>query len=198
MLAPADRPGQEGIWHEKDLRACFVSKPAADGFLPDEDLDKVQELAAKTFTDEKGITRRLLTDDEITMLSIRKGTLTAQERNQMQGHAASTWNILSQVQFPDDYANVPTWAASHHELLNATGYTKGLAGNEIPREVRLLTILDIFEALTAKDRPYKPPIPLEKAWKILDSMVREGALDGEMLAEFRESGAWKQIADSGH
>ena len=127
------------------------------------------------------------------MLSIRKGTLTAQERSQMQGHAAYTWNILNQVQFPDAYANVPVWAASHHELLNATGYTKGLAGDKIPREVRLLTILDIFEALTARDRPYKPPIPPEKAWKIMDKMVREGALDGNMLAEFRESRAWEQI-----
>ena len=60
-------------------------------------------------------------------------------------------------------------------------------------EVRLLTILDIFAALTAKDRPYKPPMPVEQAWKILDSMVRDGALDGEMLAEFRESQAWEQV-----
>ena len=173
----------------------FICRVNSAGFLPDEDLSKVQELAAKTYTDEKGTTQPLLTTEEITMLSIRKGTLTAQERSQMQGHAASTWNILKQVQFPDMYASVPAWAASHHELLNATGYTKGLAGDEIPREVRLLTILDIFEALTAKDRPYKPPIPLEKAWKILDSMVQEGALDGEMLAEFRESRAWEQILE---
>lgn len=174
---------------------AFIRRVNSAGFLPDEDLKKVQELAAKTFTDETGATQRLLTDGEITMLSIRKGTLTAQERSQMQGHALSTWNILTQVQFPDDYANVPAWAASHHELLNAKGYTKGLAGDEIPREVRLLTILDIFEALTAKDRPYKPPIPLEKAWKILDSMVQEGALDGEMLAEFKESRAWEKITE---
>ena len=180
---------------EADDDLAFICRVNSAGFLADEDLCKVQELAAKTFTDEKGTTQRLLTDGEITMLSIRKGTLTAQERSQMQGHAASTWSILSQVQFPDAYANVPGWAASHHELLNATGYKKGLSGNDIPREVRLLTILDIFEALTAKDRPYKPPIPLEKAWKILDSMVQEGALDGGMLAEFRESQAWEQIME---
>jgi HD-GYP domain-containing protein (c-di-GMP phosphodiesterase class II) len=137
----------------------------------------------------------LLTDEEITMLSIRRGTLTDEERNKMKGHAISTWRILNQVQFPAEYANVPAWAASHHELLNATGYTKGLTGNEIPKEVRLLTILDIFEALTAKDRPYKQPVPLDETWKILDRMVREGAIDGEILAEFRESRAWEQIID---
>ena len=127
------------------------------------------------------------------MLSIRKGTLTAHERSLMQEHVTSTWRILNQVHFPEEFSSVPAWAASHHELLNASGYTHKLSGKEIPREVRLLTILDIFEALTAKDRPYKPPIPLEKAWAILDNMVQEGALDGEILAEFRESRAWEQI-----
>ena len=71
-----------------------------------------------------------------------------------------------------------------------------MSGPEIPREVHLLTILDIFEALTARDRPYKLPIPLEKAWEILESMVQEGALDGEILAEFRESRAWEKILKS--
>ena len=196
MLEGRITAGQYGRAAEEaeDILA-FICRVNSAGFLPDEDLARVRELAAKTYTDENGATQRLLTDGEITMLSIRRGTLTAQERSQMQEHAASTWNILNQVQFPDAYANVPGWAASHHELLNATGYMKMLSGDEIPREVRLLTILDIFEALTAKDRPYKPSIPLEKAWKILDNMVQEGALDGEMLAEFRESGAWKQIAE---
>ena len=129
------------------------------------------------------------------MLSIRKGTLTDHERSLMQEHASSTWHILSQVHFPEAFASVPVWAASHHELLNATGYTHRLSGKEIPREVRLLTILDIFEALTAKDRPYKPPIPLEKAWNILDNMVREGALDGKILADFKESRAWERVVE---
>ena len=181
---------------EMEDTLAFIRRVNSAGFLPDEDLEKVKELAGRTYTDEKGETQQLLTDGEITMLSIRKGTLTAEERSQMQGHAASTWNILSQVQFPDAYAKVPGWAASHHELLNATGYTKGLAGKEIPREVRLLTILDIFEALTAKDRPYKPPIPLERVWKILDSMVQEGALDGELLDEFRESRVWELVLNA--
>ena len=171
----------------------FICRVNTGGYLTDENLRKVQELASKTFLDEEGTEHRLLTEEEITMLSIRKGTLTDKERREMQEHATSTWNILRQVRFPDQYAKVPEWAASHHELLNASGYTRGLAGAQIPREVRLLTILDIFEALTAKDRPYKPPIPLEKAWSILDKMVEEGALDGEMLKEFRESRAWEQI-----
>ena len=174
----------------------FICRVNGMGFLPDEDFERVRNLSSRTYTDENGTERKLLTDEETTMLSIRKGTLTAQERSQMQGHVVSTWHILNQVQFPAQYADVPGWASAHHELLNATGYPRGLSGPEIPREVHLLTILDIFEALTARDRPYKLPIPLEKAWEILNSMVREGALDGEILAEFRESRAWEKILKS--
>ena len=176
---------------EDDL--AFICRINKAGFLPEDDLRRIRDLGQKTFEDEDGTGKRLLTDEEILMLSIRKGTLTDRERSVMQGHASSTWNILSQVCFPEQYAAVPVWASSHHELMNAKGYSKHLSGKEIPREVRLLTILDIFEALTARDRPYKPPMPAEKAWDILDSMVREGALDGSILSEFRESGAWTRI-----
>ena len=79
------------------------------------------------------------------MLSIRKGTLTAEERSVMQSHASVTRRILSQVRFPEEYATVPEWASSHHELLNGTGYPDKKTGDDISREVRLLTILDIFE-----------------------------------------------------
>lgn len=143
--------------------------------------------------DRRPPSKPLLTEDEITMLSIRKGTLSDEERRQMQGHATSTWNILKQVDFPAQYANIPLWASSRHELLQGKGYPKGLSGDSIPKEVRLLTILDIFEALTAKDRPYKSPYPIDRTWKILNSMVEEGSLDGDLLALFRESRAWATI-----
>ena len=134
--------------------------------------------------------------NQIAMLSIRKGTLTDEERAVMQGHATSTWNILNQVQYPAQYASIPLWAASHHELLQGKGYPRGLSGDAIPREVRLLTILDIFEALTAKDRPYKKPYTLDKTWQILGSMVQDGSLDGDMLSLFRESHAWEKVVSS--
>ena len=88
------------------------------------------------------------------------------------------------------------WASSHHELLQGKGYPNGLSGDRIPKEVRLLTILDIFEALTAKDRPYKSSYSLDKSWGILDSMVKEGSLDGSLLSMFKESRAWACIYDS--
>ena len=170
----------------------FISRVNSEGPLPEEDLERIGSLSGMTFEDENGGTQPLLTDEEIAMLSIRKGTLTQKERSEIQQHAASTWNILKQVRFPEKYRDVPLWASRHHELLNGAGYPKLPADWVIPREVRLLTILDIFEALTAKDRPYKPPIPLDRAWKILDFMVQEGSLDGELLEEFKRSGAWKE------
>ena len=179
---------------DTDNNLEFICRVNAIGSLSDEELERIRNLSSVTFTDENGAAQKLLTDEETAMLSIRKGTLTAQERGVMKEHVVSTWNILKNVQFPDQYAEVPIWASSHHELLNAKGYFKGMQGKEIPREVRLLTILDIFEALTSKDRPYKHPVPLEKTWSILDNMVQEGALDGEILSEFNKSRAWEEIA----
>ena len=185
----------EFLQKQKELEdtLAFIERVNAGGYLSDENLDKVNALRVKTYVEEDGTNRQLLTDDEIAMLSIRKGTLTAEERSLMQGHASSTWNILNQVHFPAQYAYVPMWAASHHELLLGNGYPNGISAASIPKEVRLMTILDIFEALTAKDRPYKTPYPLETAWDILDGMVREGSLDGELLASFKESRAWEKI-----
>ena len=101
-----------------------------------------------------------------------------------------TWNILNQVDFPAQYANIPTWAASHHELLQGSGYPSGVSGESIPKEVRLLTILDIFDALTARDRPYKKPMSAEKALETLGAMADEGSIDPEILKLFTESEAW--------
>lgn len=164
------------------------------GFLPDEDLAKIDELAARTYIDAHGTPQPWITEAEHIFLSVRKGSLTAEERKIMESHVVMTSRILEQVSFPKAYNQVPKWAAAHHELLNGRGYPNHLSGEEIPREVRLLTILDVFDALTARDRPYKPGMPVEKALSILDSMVNEGSIDGELLGLFRESKAWEGMA----
>ena len=125
------------------------------------------------------------------MLSVEKGTLTDEERKQMQNHVVVTADILSQIAFPDELKTVPVWAGQHHELLNGKGYPQGLEADQICTEVRLITILDIFEAITSKDRPYKDEISPEKAFMIMDKMVEEGSVDGRLLELFKESEAWK-------
>ena len=177
---------------ELDEAAEFVTRINKAGFLPDEDLAKVDELAKKVYTDENGRLNPWITEEEHTDLSVRKGTLTAEERKIMESHVVVTGKILGPVTFPKQYANTPIWAAAHHELLNGKGYPNHLTAADIPQEVRLLTILDVFDALTARDRPYKPAMPIEKALSILHSMVDEGSLDKDILSLFEESKAWEE------
>ena len=100
---------------------------------------------------------------------------------------------MKNVSFPEAYSQVPIWASAHHEFLNGKGYPKHLTAGEIPPETRLLTLLDIFEALTARDRPYKSAMPVEKALSILQNMVEEGSIDGNLLALFVESHTWEGV-----
>ncbi len=180
---------------ERQEWLSLIEKINTAGFLSDEEAAQVQALAALHYTEEDGTAVPVLTAEETTCLMIKKGTLTDEERTLMNSHVVVTKKILERVCFPEGYAMVPEWAGSHHELKNGTGYPDHKQGDEIPKEVYLLTILDIFEALTAKDRPYKKAIPLEKAWAILHSMADEGSLDKDMLDLFEKSGAWKVIGE---
>jgi HD-GYP domain-containing protein (c-di-GMP phosphodiesterase class II) len=108
----------------------------------------------------------------------------------MESHAAITAKLLGQMAFSKHYKHVPEWAAAHHELLDGTGYPNGLANDAIPPEVRLLTILDVFDALTAADRPYKPALPTERALAVLDAMAEDGRLDASLLSLFKACEPW--------
>ncbi len=173
---------------------ALIEKADGMGFLPDDVLAAINEFAKRTYLNEAGAEQPWLTEDELTCLSIRKGTLTTAERQIMENHVVVTSRILEQVAFPEEYANVPVWASAHHELLNGKGYPLHQTAESLPPEVRLLTILDVFDALTAKDRPYKPGMPVEKALSILHSMVNEGGLDETILALFEQSRAWEDPA----
>ena len=170
---------------------ALIEKADRAGFLPDDMLAAIDEIAKRTYLNEAGEELPWITEEEHVCLSVRKGTLTAVERLIMEDHVVVTGRILDQVAFPDEYANVPLWAAAHHELLNGKGYPQHRTAESLPDEVRLLTILDVFDALTAKDRPYKPGMPVEKALSILHSMADEGSMDKNILALFEESQAWE-------
>jgi HD-GYP domain-containing protein (c-di-GMP phosphodiesterase class II) len=133
----------------------------------------------------------LLLEKELEALTVQRGTLTDKERRAIERHVEYTGSLLSKMVFEGDYENVPSWAAMHHEMLNGSGYPGHLRGDQIPKEVRLITILDIYDALTEK-RPYKKPMSPEKAFDILKDMCREGKLDRTILEEFKRSGAWKR------
>lgn len=195
--------GQISLEEREDISQCtrraqaLVKAVNTAGFLPDERLAELEALHAAVWTDEHGLPHPWLTDEEFRMLSIRRGTLSAEERGVMEEHVRITDRLLSQIQFSGDLSHVREWAASHHELLNGSGYPNHLRGDEIPEEVRILTILDIFDALVADDRPYKPGMPVEKALGILTAMAeKEGKLDPELTRLFIESGCWKEKEDT--
>ena len=162
------------------------------GFLPDEKLAAIRALGAATANGPDGPTPYLL-DDELNCLLVRKGTLTDEERKIMESHVTMTRRMLCEMNFPKRYQLIPAWASSHHEYLNGSGYPDRLTADEIPTEVRALTILDIYDALTARDRPYKPAMPIEKAFAIMDDMAKGGQLDATLWDQFKMSEAWKEI-----
>lgn len=159
----------------------LIHRIDAAGFLPDEEYAAVQELAKCYYEKENGEQIFYLTERERVCLSIRKGTLTDDMRKEMESHVVMTSKILSKVYFNKNYIEVPKWAGEHHEFLNGTGYPNHLTEKDLSIEARILTVTDIYDALTCTDRPYKKPMPREKAISILTSMADEGKVDLQLV-----------------
>jgi HD-GYP domain-containing protein (c-di-GMP phosphodiesterase class II) len=160
------------------------------GFIQDETYAQLQVIGDKSGFGPDGEIP-FLTNVEKACLAIRKGTLTAEERAVIESHVNMTRVMLDEMNFPKHFRCVPEWASSHHEHLNGKGYPHGLEGEAIPFEVRIISLLDVFDALTAKDRPYKPAMPLEKAFAILGDMAKHEQIDGSLLEDFINSKAWE-------
>lgn len=156
-------------------------------FVSDEKLARLREVAAKT-VEIHGEIQPLLSPDEVENLSVRRGTLTQAERDIIQNHAVMTGKILSQMPFPKKLKNVPLYAEAHHETLNGKGYPKGLMADQIPLQARIIALADVFEALTASDRPYKKRNSLDQAMDILNRMAKEGHIDPDIFELFRKEG----------
>ncbi len=160
------------------------------GYLKDEDILEINRLANREFLDENFVMTKVLKPIELHNLLVRKGSLTDEEREIMENHVVTTQNILSNMKFTRDFVNVPEWASLHHEFLDGSGYPNKFSEGEICNEIRIITIIDIFEALTA-ERPYKKPLSPEKSLEILNSMANEGKIDRSILDLFIESKAWE-------
>ena len=181
------------IYEIKKAEELIESVNDAKHYVTDEDIKALRQLTKRTYTDKNGEVKHWLTEDEYNMLSIRKGTLSDNEREIMESHVVLTEKLLSQIQFSKELSHVREWASAHHEYLSGDGYPKHLSGNEIPVEVRILTILDIFDALTADDRPYKPGMSIEKALSVLKDMAEnEGKLDKALTDSFIKSHCWEK------
>ena len=131
---------------------------------------------------------------ELHNLSVRRGTLTDEDRFKINDHIVQTIIMLSGLPFPPHLARVPAIAGSHHEKLDGTGYPRRLRGDQLSLADRVMTLSDIFEALTASDRPYKPPKTLSQALSIMVGMVKEQHIDAEVFRFFLHSGVWHDYA----
>ena len=151
-------------------------------------------MAERQFVDETGQVRPLLTEQEVKLLSISKGTLDDHERLQIESHVTHTLNFLRQIPWTKDIKNIPSIASAHHEKLDSTGYPGRLSASEIPLQSKMMTIADIYDALAAADRPYKKALPWEKALGILVDEAQKGLVDAELLGIFRAAEVYRLAA----
>jgi hypothetical protein len=177
----------------RQYQTFLESVNVGEEFLSDDKLEKVKELAKLEFYID-GVKQPLLKEDELANLSIRKGTLNANEREIINNHARLTIKMLESLPFPKKMKNIPSFAGMHHEKLDGSGYPEGLSGENIPLQARIMAVADVFEALTAADRPYKQGKKLSEAMRIMGFMVRDNHLDGDICDLMVRSGIVAQYA----
>ncbi len=152
--------------------------------------ERIAELSGLNYRDETGHTLPYLTHDEASCLQIRRGSLTEVERLEINSHVVHTYNFLVRIPWSRTLRDVPDIAGAHHEKLDGSGYPNKLKGDQIPIPARMMAISDIYDALTASDRPYKKAMPPEKALDILSSEVKRGQLDTDLFEVFVGSRVW--------
>ena len=172
----------------------LISRSNEPTVLEAETANALLELPSQSYEDVDGVARPYITANELEALSIRRGSLSDQERTEIESHVTHTFRFLSQIPWTGEFARVPDIAFAHHEKLDGTGYPRKLRGAEIPLQSRMMTIADIFDALVAWDRPYKKAVPVEKALAILNDEAKHGKLDSELLKVFIEAQVYELTA----
>ena len=161
------------------------------------DYSVLEAIGQREFIDPDGQQRPLLTDREVQILSLRRGNLTPHERQEIEKHVTHSFHFLRTIPWTRDLARVPDLAGRHHEKLDGSGYPQGLAADDIPLGTRMMTIADIYDALVARDRPYKKALPLERALSILEAEAKAGKLDTSLVQLWIEAKAWEDIGKFG-
>ena len=177
---------------EADRFFSVVLKSDEPTVLPEGNFEKLLDIAARHYRDFEGEEKPLLTPDEVRLLSIRKGSLDENERLQIESHVVHTFNFLQQIPWTSEIRNIPEIARGHHEKLNGLGYPYKLSAPEIPVQTRMMTISDIFDALSAADRPYKKSVDLERALEILRYAVKDGELDAALFQVFLDAKVYQK------
>jgi len=167
---------------ENGFRAIVLANEPT--VLPEGQFDRISQIALQTYRDPHGKELPILTPEEVHFLSIPKGSLNSSEREQIESHVVHSFNFLMQIPWTKEIRGIPRIARAHHEKLNGTGYPYRLRADEIPVQAKIMTICDMFDALSASDRPYKKAVPAERALDILEMSVKDNELDPELFRLF--------------
>lgn len=162
--------------------------------LPVGGFERLKDISQKSFTYMDGSKMPYLTDKEVYNLSLPKGSLNDSERLEIESHVTHTFQYLQKIHWGKTYKEVPIIAFAHHEKLNGRGYPRRLGAHEIPLQSRMMTLADIFDALTASDRPYKKAVPTQRALDILQMEVKEGMLDSKLYQLFLDAKVYEKTA----
>ena len=164
--------------------------------MKDADLQRVRALGSQwRWRNALGVETEFLSSDEIENLTVRSGTLTSAERNTINYHIVATIKMLEQLPWPKHLKNVPEYAGGHHERMDGKGYPKGLTRDQMSVQARVMGIADIFEALTAKDRPYKQGMKLSQAMGIMHKFRTGGHIDPDLFDIFVNQGVYRRYAE---
>lgn len=178
--------------HDLDEQLEVVLKSNEPTVLAEGNFERLLDIARQNYCDLEGREHPLLTEDEIRLLSIRKGSLDDEERLQIESHVVHTFKFLQQIPWTSEIRNIPEIARGHHEKLNGKGYPYKLSAREIPLQTRIMTISDIFDALCAADRPYKRAVSLDRALEILGYAVKDGEIDGQLFQLFLDAKVYER------
>lgn len=175
---------------------AFLERANLGGeFMRPEDQQRVRDMTALTWRDPQGEEHAILSDVEVHNLCISRGTLNDEERAIINRHIDITIDILEALPFPKHLRRVPEYAGGHHEKMNGKGFPRGLTRDQLSIPARMMGVADIFEALTAKERPYKKPMPLSQSFSILQKMRDEEHIDPDVYELFLTSGVWREYAE---
>ena len=181
---------------QQDDDKAFIEESNVGGeFMSQDRKDRVNKIASYRWKDN-GSLKPFFSEDEIYNLCISRGTLTPEERKIINDHIVVTIDMLEQLPYPKHLRNVPEFAGGHHEKLDGTGYPKGLNHSEMSVQAKIMAIADIFEALTARDRPYKKGKTLSQAMRILGFMKNDAHIDTELFEVFVKEKIYLKYAES--
>ncbi len=199
--AAAETAGWDGyradLQRLDDERTFLRQVNAGSEAMRQDDQQRVRDIGTNhSWRNPEGVDADFLTADEIENLTIRSGTLTSREREIINHHIVATLRMLDALPWPQHLAKVPEYAGGHHERMDGKGYPRGLTREQMSVPARMMAIADIFEALTARDRPYKAGMKLSQALNIMHQLASSGHIDPDVFAAFVQQGVFRRYAEA--